>query len=35
MRAPEIRTGIDVFDNNGKVIGNSKVAAKQVTCKFI
>uniref|UniRef100_A0A914YCB0 Uncharacterized protein n=1 Tax=Panagrolaimus superbus TaxID=310955 RepID=A0A914YCB0_9BILA len=29
MRAPELDTGIDVFDENGVKIGTSKVAAKQ------
>jgi tricarboxylate carrier len=29
MRAPELETGIDVFDENGNKIGTSKVAAKR------
>uniref|UniRef100_A0A914CAF1 Sidoreflexin n=1 Tax=Acrobeloides nanus TaxID=290746 RepID=A0A914CAF1_9BILA len=29
MRGPELKTGIDVFDESGKCIGASKVAAKQ------
>ncbi|KAI1727215.1 tricarboxylate carrier domain-containing protein [Ditylenchus destructor] len=29
MRAPELETGIDVFEKNGKKVGTSKVAAKR------
>ncbi|CEF60713.1 Sideroflexin-5 [Strongyloides ratti] len=29
MRLPEIESGIDVYDKNGKVIGTSKIAAKR------
>lgn len=30
MRAPELTTGIDVFDADGKCVGTSRVAAKKV-----
>lgn len=29
MRAPELDTGIDVFDKQGNKVGTSKIAAKQ------
>lgn len=30
MRAPELRTGIEVFDSQNNLVGTSKVAAKKV-----
>ena len=30
MRNSELRTGIEVFDEKGEVVGTSKVAAKKV-----
>jgi hypothetical protein len=29
MRAPELRSGIDVYDSQNNLIGTSKVAAKK------
>ena len=31
MRNSELRTGIEVFDEKGEVVGTSKVAAKKVS----
>ena len=31
MRNSELKTGIEVFDEKGEVVGTSKVAAKKVT----
>ena len=31
MRNSELKTGIEVFDDKGEVVGTSKVAAKKVT----
>lgn len=32
MRHNELSEGVDVLDNNGKVVGSSKIAARHVSC---
>lgn len=35
MRHNELSEGVDVLDNNGKVVGSSKIAARHVSCLFV